>query len=273
MKNKKLLAFGWYGGKFSHLKWLLPLLPQGRHYCEPFAGSASVLLNRDPSPIETYNDIDGEVVNFFRVLREQTEDLISIIRLTPYSREEFTNSIRGDRTTISSVERARRFYIRVRQSRLALAQTATPGRWNFCVNKNISVPRWKGGIEGLEKVADRILKVQIENRPSIEVIKRYDSPDTVFYCDPPYLHETRRSPKAYGFEMTDQDHEELSAVLLGAKGKVALSGYRCPKMETWYKEWRRFDPPPKYSSASHNMRKESLWMNYDEKEYPQSMFY
>src|SRR5690348_53856 len=75
-RKRKLIAFGWYGGKFSHLKWLLPLLPACHHYCEPFAGSAAVLLNRVPSPVETYNDVDGEVANFFRVLREQSGELV-----------------------------------------------------------------------------------------------------------------------------------------------------------------------------------------------------
>jgi DNA adenine methylase len=83
-----LIAFGWYGGKYSHLDWLLPLLPTCHHYCEPFGGSAAVLLNRQPSPVETYNDIDGEIVNFFTVLREQKEALIEAIGLTPFSREE-----------------------------------------------------------------------------------------------------------------------------------------------------------------------------------------
>src|SRR6266700_2387740 len=90
----KLIAFGWYGGKFSHLGWLLPLLPKTRHFCEPFAGSAAVLLNREPSPVETYNDIDGEVVNFFQVLRDQKQDLIEAILLTPFSREELTKACR-----------------------------------------------------------------------------------------------------------------------------------------------------------------------------------
>ncbi len=86
-RPKKLIAFGYYGGKYSHLDWLLPLLPKTRHYCEPFGGSAAILLNRDPSPIETYNDIDGEVVNFFKVLRNQPDDLIKAIALTPFARE------------------------------------------------------------------------------------------------------------------------------------------------------------------------------------------
>lgn len=88
-RRGRRIAFGWYGGKFNHLDWLLPLLPSCHHYCEPFAGSAAVLLNREPSPVETYNDIDGEVVNFFRVLRDRTDELIKAIALTPFSREEF----------------------------------------------------------------------------------------------------------------------------------------------------------------------------------------
>src|SRR5258708_25193454 len=87
--GRKRIAFGWYGGKFSHLDWLLPLLPACHHYCEPFAGSAAVLLNKEPSPVETYNDLDGEVVNFFRVCRDHGEELTRGIALTPFSREEF----------------------------------------------------------------------------------------------------------------------------------------------------------------------------------------
>src|SRR5207253_11302090 len=88
-RSRKLIAFGWYGGKYSHLDWLLPLLPACHHYCEPFAGSAAVLLNREPAPVETYNDIDGEIVNFFRVLRDQKDRLTEAIGLTPFAREEF----------------------------------------------------------------------------------------------------------------------------------------------------------------------------------------
>ena len=90
---RHVIAFGWYGGKFSHLKWLLPLLPSCQHYCEPFGGSAAVLLNRDPSPVETYNDIDGEVVNFFQVLRDEKEALLEAIGLTPFSKAEFEKAI------------------------------------------------------------------------------------------------------------------------------------------------------------------------------------
>jgi len=128
----KDIAFGWYGGKFSHLNWLLPLLPETQHYCEPFGGSAAVLINRIPAPVETYNDLDGDLVNFFRVLRDQKDDLIMAIGLTPFSREEFEISIRDD-DDCSPLERARRFFVRARQVRTGLAQTASSGRWAHCL--------------------------------------------------------------------------------------------------------------------------------------------
>ncbi|MGH9352527.1 MAG: DNA adenine methylase, partial [Terriglobia bacterium] len=121
LRRKKLIAFGWYGGKFSHLDWLLPLLPECHHYCEPFGGSAAVLLNREPSPVETYNDLDGEVVNFFRVLRDQKEELLEVIGLTPFSREEFFIAVSKNGGNISNLERARRFFVRARQARTGLA--------------------------------------------------------------------------------------------------------------------------------------------------------
>lgn len=164
-RPKKLIAFGWYGGKFSHLDWLLPQLPDCLHYCEPFAGSGAVLLNREPSPVETYNDIDGEVVNFFKVLREEKEKLIEQIALTPFSREEF--GIACELTpNLTNLERARRFYIRARQVRTGLAQTASIGRWANCKNTSRAgmsgvVSRWLGGVEQLDFIAERLLRVQI----------------------------------------------------------------------------------------------------------------
>ncbi len=128
-RRNKLIAFGWYGGKFSHLNWLLPLLPKCHHYCEPFAGSAAVLLNRDVSPVETYNDIDGEVANFFRVLRDHRNELVEAIGLTPFSRQEFSLAVSKTSDSIPDIEKARRFFVRARQARTGLAQTASLGRW------------------------------------------------------------------------------------------------------------------------------------------------
>jgi len=265
--RKHRIVFGWYGGKFNHLDWLLPLLPKVHHYCEPFSGSAAVLLNREPSPVETYNDIDGDVVNFFRMLRDRHDELIRTIALTPFAREEFHQAINGSAQGIGELERARRFYIRARQARTGLAQTATLGRWANCKNTSRAgmsgvVSRWLGGVEALEDIAVRLLRVQIENRPALEVIRLYDSMETLFYCDPPYLHDTRGDSKAYGFEMDLAAHSELATALQNCQGKVAISGYRCDVMDTWYKGWRRFDAPIKQCHSIKKLRQECLWMNY-----------
>jgi DNA adenine methylase len=266
-RRSKRIAFGWYGGKFSHLEWLLPLLPECHHYCEPFAGSAAVLLNRTPSPVETYNDIDGDVVNFFRVLRDQPDELTRVIALTPFSREEFHLAIYGETEGVSDLELARRFFVRARQARTGLAQTATLGRWANCKDTSRAgmsgvVSRWLGGVEGLTELAERLLRVQIENRPAVDVVRLYDGPNTLFYCDPPYVHTTRGDAKAYGFEMSDDEHAELALVLSSIQGKGAVSGYRCDQMDTWYKDWKRFDAPAKMTHSVKQLRHECLWMNY-----------
>jgi DNA adenine methylase len=268
-RPKKLIAFGWYGGKFSHLKWLLPLLPDCHHYCEPFAGSAAVLLNRRPSPVETYNDIDGEVVNFFRVLREDKAALVEAIGLTPFSREEFYHavSLNGNAKSLSGIERARLFFIRARQARTGLAQTASLGRWANCKNTSRSgmsgvVSRWLGSIEDLPDIADRLLRVQIENRPALEVVKLYDNPNTLFYCDPPYVHATRGDSKAYGFEMTDEEHRHFADTVSYCRAKIALSGYRCELLDGLFKGWKCVEAPSKKCHSIKKVRREALWMNY-----------
>lgn len=265
-KGKKI-AFGWYGGKFSHLDWLLPLLPVSHHYCEPFSGSAAVLLNKGHSPVETYNDIDGEVVNFFRVLRDNSEELIRLISLTPFSRTELHIAVSGSVVGISDIEKARRFYIKARQTRTGLAQTSSLGRWANCKETSRSgmsgaVSRWLGGIFQLDDICNRLLRVQIENRPAIDLIKLYDSKGTLFYCDPPYVHSTRGDKKAYKYEMIDAEHTQLFETLNKIKGKAAVSGYRCDLMDTLYKGWNRFDATIKTTHTTKHKRQESLWMNY-----------
>lgn len=269
LNGEKLIPFGWYGGKFSHLSWLLPLLPKCHHYCEPFAGSGAVLLNRMPSPVETYNDLDGEVVNFFRVLRDEKDRLIEAIGLTPFSREEFALACKLD-PSLPPLERARRFYVRARQVRTGLAQTATLGRWANCKNTSRAgmsgvISRWLGSVRDLPAIAERLLRVQIENRPALSVIRLYDSTDTLFYCDPPYVHETRGDSKAYGYEMSDEQHVELARVLNAVSGRVAVSNYRCRLMDELYPRprWRRIECRAKTNHATKGSRVEVLWTNYD----------
>ena len=263
----KLIAFGWYGGKYSHLDWLLPLLPEATHYCEPFGGSAAVLINRNPSPVETYNDIHSDVVNFFRVLREQKDVLVEAIGLTPFSREEFELAISNEEG-ISDLERARRFYILARQVRTGLAQKASSGRWAHCLLTSRAgmagaVSRWLGAVEDLPLIAQRLLRVQIENAPALEVIKRYDSEETLFYCDPPYPHGSRGDSNAYANEMTDEQHRALADVLRNVKGKVALSSYNSPLMDELYGDWQRVESKEKVIHSVKTTRTEVLWINYE----------
>ncbi|MBI3020880.1 MAG: DNA adenine methylase [Candidatus Omnitrophica bacterium] len=267
--GRKLIAFGWYGGKFSHLDWLLPLLPECHHYCEPFGGSAAVLLNRPPSPIETYNDLDGEVVNFFRVLRTQKNRLIETIGLTPFSREEFALACSID-PRLPPLERARRFYVRARQVRTGLAQTASIGRWANCKNTSRGgmsgvISRWLGGVEVLPEIADRLLRVQLENRPATDIIRLYDSPTTLFYCDPPYVHGTRGDSSAYEHEMSDDEHRNLAKVLNAADAKVAISNYQCDLMDELYpsSKWHKVIGLKRTIHSTKGIRIEVLWTNYD----------
>jgi len=269
LTRAKLISFGWYGGKFSHLDWLLPLLPACHHYCEPFAGSAAVLINREPSPVETYNDLDGEVCNFFRVLRDQKDELVEAIGLTPFSREEFDIACKLD-PGVSALERARRFYVRARQVRTGLAQTASLGRWANCKNTSRAgmsgvISRWLGAVEQLPLIAERLLRVQIENRPAEEVIRLYDSPQTLFYCDPPYVHVTRGDAKAYGHEMSDEQHISLAKVLNACEGMVAISNYDCELMNELYPppKWHKSIGGPRTNHATKGTRSEVLWTNYD----------
>jgi len=265
--SRRKIAFGWYGGKFSHLEWLLPQLPFCKNYCEPFAGSAAVLLNRTPALVETYNDLDGEVVNFFRILRDQKDALVEIIGLTPFSREEFYLACQPPESQVSDLERARRFFVRARQVRPGLAQTASLGRWANCKETSRAgmsgvISRWLGSLKGLPEIADRLLRVQIENRPALEVIDIYDSPDTLFYCDPPYAHASRGDSKAYGYEMTDSEHAGLASRLGKIKGLAAVSGYDCPLYDKLFSHWKRIEAPVKQCHSIKKPRQEVLWVNY-----------
>ena len=267
-----LTPFSWYGGKTSHLKWLLPIINQTPHlnYVESFGGSAAVLLNKDPSGIEVYNDRYGEVVNFFRVLRNRKDELIPLLELTPYSREEFSTSL--DPGNADDLERARRFFVRARQVRTGLATTATPGRWAY-VNKDsrrgmaLVVSRWLSAVEGLEDVCQRLREVQIENLDAIDVIKRYDSIDTLHYIDPPYLMSTRSGGVGYAHEFDESRHIELIEVLRVVQGKIVLSGYENDLYRDRLTGWCRYKAERKQSgscrgSTGDRTRQEVIWTNY-----------
>ena len=266
-RNGKRIAFGWYGGKFSHLDFILPNLPENaRHFCDVYGGSAAVLINRRPAPVETYNDIDSELVNFFRVLRDDPDNLTRAIGLTPFSREELILAC-SPAVGLPDQERARRFFVRARQTRTGLAQTSSEGRWAHCVLTSRAamagaVSRWLGSVEGLSEIAQRLLRVQIENVPALELIARYDTAETLFYLDPPYVHAARGDAAAYANEMSDDDHIALADCLASIRGRAVLSGYRTPLYDKLYAQWTRVDAGEKLAHSVRAPREESLWMNF-----------
>lgn len=262
-----MIAFGWYGGKYSHLDFILPNLPNGeKHFCDVFGGSAAVLINRRPAPLETYNDLDSELVTFFQILRESPDELIRQIGLTPFSREELIKACTPE-PKLSDLERARRFYVRARQTRTGLAQTSSEGRWAHCVLTSRAgmagaVSRWLGAVDGLPEIAQRLLRVQIENAPALEILSRYDDEKTLFYLDPPYVHESRGDSSAYGNEMTNWDHIQLGEALRNIRGRAVISGYRTRLYDELFKDWNRIDAPEKLCNSSKGFRQESLWVNF-----------
>ena len=266
-KGRKI-AFGWYGGKFSHLDFILPNIPlDAQHFCDVFGGSAAVLINRQPAPVETYNDIDSELVNFFRTLRDDSTELIRTISLTPFSREELARACEYE-PGLSELERARRFFVRARQTRTGLAQRSSEGRWAHCVLTSRAgmagaVSRWLGSVDGLAEITLRLQRVQIENAPALDVIQRYDTADTVFYLDPPYVHSARGDTAAYENEMSDDEHGELADALSSIRGRAVLSGYRTPLYDRLFAGWRRIDAPVRTANSVRQPRRESLWVNFE----------
>lgn len=264
--SKRLVAFPWYGGKNQHLEWLLPLLPETDIYIEPFGGSAAVLLNRTRSKIETYNDLDGGAVNFFRVIREGGEELHDLLTFTNMSREEFDKTKEflekpSDVKLLKPIEWARSFYVVTRQSFMSRRTAWTSNT----IPPGALARAWVRSVDGLSGIIDRFRYVQIDQRDAIEVIKKYDHPDAFMYQDPPYVWETRVDPDAYTFEMSDEDHVRLAEVNLDADAKIAVSGYKCDLYKELYEDngWRRYDTEPFKLSISGNERIESLWTNYD----------
>jgi DNA adenine methylase len=272
--KSRVTVFPWYGGKYIHLNFILPKLPRTKRYCEHYGGSMAVLLNKVPSELETYNDLNGDLVNFFRVLRSQGRDLQSLLELTPYSREEYAKAV-DPPAGLGEVERARRFYIRARQSVGGLKEKPTVGNWKRSVTDSHSgvpgeVSSWLSGVSVLPEIVERILQVQIDNRPALETIEQYDSRETLHYLDPPYPHESRSGGySVYSHEMTNEDHERMARKCREVEGWVAISGYECPLYtklfppDQWIKSLDEIKRAPSARHGETPERQEVLWTNYD----------
>ncbi len=234
----------WFGGKGHMTAKLLKLVPPHRIYCEVFGGGASLLFTKTPSPVEVYNDLDSGLVNFFRVLRdpEKFKEFHRLASLTPYSREEYCFCRETWEQCESDVERAYRWYVVARMSFSGYFAES----WSFtvaasCNHMSGAVSKWLSTIELLPEIHARFMRVQVEHNDFRKIIKTYDTLDTLFYLDPPYVPDTRKHGK-YKNEMTEGDHKDLIDLILKVKGMVMLSGYKNPLYELLGQvSWTRYD--------------------------------
>lgn len=224
------------GSKWRIAPWVIKHFPPHTCYVEPFCGGASVLFRKQASPIEVINDLNGDVVNFFRVLRDNLTDLIRVIELTPYSRAELEAAMT---LTDDPLERARRFYIRARQMYTAGEAQSLRG-WRFersTIRGTRVIDEWNN-TSHLSPCAKRLKAAQIECDTALNVIKRYDDTGTLFYCDPPYVFESRSGSREYKNEMSDDDHVALAGTLNQIKGMAIISGYDTPLYRELYAGWQ-----------------------------------
>lgn len=245
------------GSKWRLSNWIISHFPPHQIYLEPFFGGGAVLFNKVPSYLETVNDIDGNVVNLFRVIREQPEELARLVEFTPFAREEFYSS--HEKTGVP-LEDARRFLVQVWQG--FSGRTSHLSGWaNFrCVAKGGDLPvRFAAVPERIIEVAKRLKNVQIENRPAQELIPEYKNKDVLIYADPPYVLGARTGGKVYAHEMTEKQHCELLEVLIKHPGPVILSGYNCDLYRNRLTSWVRKTKQNMMQRAQ--VKEESLWLN------------
>ncbi len=239
----------------------MALLPSHGHYVEPFAGSLAVLLAKAPSRMETVNDLDKDLMIFWQVLRDQTDDLERVCTLTPHSRAEHETAYADDAP--DDLERARRVWVRLTQGR---AGTLRRTGWRHYVNpggSSASMPRYLAGYRGrIAAVAERLSAVSLECRPALEVIDTYGAhQDVLLYVDPPYLGSIRA--RNYRHEMTsDADHRDLATTLHAARAAVVLSGYDSDLYRELYPDWHRVEIPTVTGQAHQRAKRlEVLWFN------------
>jgi DNA adenine methylase len=292
----------WHGGKYYLRNWIVGLMPPHLHYVEPFFGGGSVLLARDPSRdwmetgesslsaaergcSEVVNDRHGELTNFWRVLQSPKafEKFCRHMQVVPFSEVEFEEAYAtmqeplagiaaadlADDPAEMSIKRAVWFFILARQSRQGVMRDfATLSRNRTRSRMNEQASAWLNVVEGLPAVHQRLQGVVILNQDACDVIRKQDGPKTLFYCDPPYLHDTRSTTGEYHFEMSVEQHLELLEVLSRIQGKFMLSGYPSELYQEWKEKfgWRRYDCRIDNKAAggkTKEIKTECLWCNFE----------
>jgi DNA adenine methylase len=249
----------WHGGKWLLAPWIISHFPAHQVYVEPFGGAASVLMRKDRAYAEIYNDLDGDVVNLFRVLRsDRSADLVQTLRLTPFARVEFSEAYHE---TKDGFERARRLVIR---SFMGFGSNGHNRLTGFRANSNRSgttpAHDWVNYPDSLAQVIRRLQGVTIESKDAKAVMLQHDAPTTLHYVDPPYVMATRSDEGAdYAHEMDDAAHQALLECLRGLAGMVVLSGYPHPLYDAFLSDWRRVEKSALADGAA--PRTEVLWIN------------
>lgn len=261
-------ALRYHGGKFRIAPWVMGFFPPHTCYVEPFGGAAGVLLQKPRVYAEVYNDLDGDVVNFFRVLQdpELRTQLLDRLVLTPYARAEFENAWRPAR---GQVERARRLAIRAQMG--FGSGGATKGSTGFRIDTKreygTAQSLWASYPESIADAGQRLAGVLIENRPAIEVMNAHDAPATLHFVDPPYVLSTRNkrasAPRGvYKHEMTDADHSQLLEAVAALTGMVVLSGYESALYADQLQGWQRHTKDARISAGrGSSIRTEVVWLN------------
>lgn len=247
----------WHGAKWRIAPWVLSHFPPHKVYVEPFGGSAAVLLQKERALTEVYNDLDGEIVNMFQVIRRNPEKLAAQLAMTPYARDEYDGLYEE---VADDIERARRFIARSFMgmfSKGALEKSGFDARTNADgytgrLRAFVEVP------EHIMAVAGRFSHVLIENKDASAICARYDRPDALIYLDPPYVPETR-SGKYYRHEMSDDDHSKLLDLLIETEAMVVISGYQSELYRHKLGSWHSVEIAAYTDGAS--QRTEVLWMN------------
>lgn len=249
------------GAKWRIANWIIEHFPEHKTYVEAYAGSAAVFFRKEPSRIETINDLDNEVINLFECIRKDSEKLAFMIMNTPFSRYEYDLA---HIETNDNFENARRLLIRSWQS-FGYRTSEKTGWKNDIVGREraYAVRHWNGLPQAILNVVDRLKQAQIECRPALEVIKKYNKSNVLLYIDPPYLLSTRNR-KQYNYEMTEQEHIELLEVLKKHEGSVILSGYDNELYNEMLEDWSKDSIQSNAQGGLHRI--ETIWIKKEGKQ-------
>lgn len=262
MCNKVRTVLKYPGSKWNIAGQIVSMIPKHHSYVEPYFGSGAIMFNKGPSNIETINDLDNDVVNLFRCIKEDSEKLASLVVATPYSRVEYDEAFENSQNIMDPYEKAVRFLIKCWQGHGFRTNGYKCG-WKNDVQgreKSYSLWNWYRLPNWIIEIAERLRTVQIENKPAIDVIKRFNFSNVFMYIDPPYLLSTR-SGKQYKHEMADDQHEELLLTILQSKAKIIISGYENDMYNDYLKEWNK---KSFQSNAEYGLKREEvIWFNFE----------